>query len=146
MTIGPPIKEVSTREMMRANKFLVACLNQQGMLMVYKIDLGAKQQQLLHKLQMTHKTNHELKEKILSFDFHSGSQSYIFCLTDQGNLHYYHLYPEDRSHNSYKGTISLARGALSFSQDSTGLYFAVLSPLVKQMTHQMCQQMESEAQ
>jgi len=56
---------------------------------------------------MAHSTKSHLTETVVDLQFHQGSFEYVLALTDQGNLHIYHLFTE----NGHRGTIHVTRGS-----------------------------------
>ena len=80
----------------KASKFVIQCLSQHGELLVYKVDLGQRQTQLISKVnpnaEPQRSQNGGKREQIVDHLIHAGSNEYSILLTDQGNLHFYHIY------------------------------------------------------
>ena len=85
------------------------CLSQTGELLIYKIDLASKQIQLIKKLSFQHATDASLTEHVVDHQIHEGSKAYTIALTDQGNIHIYHIFSDEAV--GYRGTIQVARGS-----------------------------------
>lgn len=78
----------------------------------------------------------------MDHQIHAGSHEYSIILTDQGNIHFYHIHQRESEQGlpgGYRGTIKATRGSLKIHQDCTGLYLSVISPPFQAPSFEMCQ-------